>query len=670
MLRAGVTIMRRLVGVSVLGLCALAAEWTGTARYGAAEAPPLAGVVRADSRGSAGWFLTGQSADLMLSGYGFNRTGGPLRFNHPGGVAIVGGNMVLADRNNNRVLVWRGLPAAGDPPALVLGQDGFDTNAPGEGLDGFDWPTAVATDGTRLYVADAYNDRVLVWRSLPTRNRQPADFALTSASGVRWPWGIWTDGRSLAVSATSASRVLLWRSVPEADRAPDLELRIPEFGTPRSIGSDSVRFVVSDHNARPNGQDGPGNFFWTSFPTSAGQTYSFFMASTAAGTGSAGVAPGEHFHGIAFLPDGRLLALANNSLCIWPGFPRSASEPCAVRIGGGGAGSTGVSLEAGDNSGIALLGEQLVLSLNNGNKAVVYRSLPVASSQRPDYAIGSPDVQSNTLTLDGIITNPVPLTDGVRLWISSDFDRRLHVWRSLPREPGQKADLVYDLDFAPWASARVGSGLVLAGQQTVAFWNSPPEGQPADLVLRSSIGGTALGQLRGVAWDGTYFALASYDGNRVLVWRGLPAAGTPPAAQLTVEQPGRISSDGRYLAVTSGAAGSTVLLYEAARLTASPQPARVGGSARPNLPQGVLLAEGALFVADTNNSRVLGWRDAQDAAAGRDPDLVLGATDLAPRKPWIAADRLFWPGALTFDGASLFVGEFKFSNRVLRFSAR
>ena len=58
------------------------------------------------------FFGNGQRADLLLSGYGFNRTGGALRFNHPGGVAVVSGSLVLADRNNNRVLVWQG-------PALI-----------------------------------------------------------------------------------------------------------------------------------------------------------------------------------------------------------------------------------------------------------------------------------------------------------------------------------------------------------------------------------------------------------------------------------------------------------------------------------------------------------------------------------------------------------------------
>ena len=121
---------------------------------------------------SASFFSTAQPADLLLSGYGFNKTGGALRFNHPAGLAIVGGNLVLADRNNNRVLIWSGLPASGAvAPSVVLGQSSFETNAPGNGLDGLNWPTAVATDGMRLYVADTYNQRVLVWLQLPTTNK-------------------------------------------------------------------------------------------------------------------------------------------------------------------------------------------------------------------------------------------------------------------------------------------------------------------------------------------------------------------------------------------------------------------------------------------------------------------------------------------------------------------
>ncbi len=40
--------------------------------------------------GKPGQFSTGQPADIMLSGVGFNNTGGPLLFNHPSGLAVTG----------------------------------------------------------------------------------------------------------------------------------------------------------------------------------------------------------------------------------------------------------------------------------------------------------------------------------------------------------------------------------------------------------------------------------------------------------------------------------------------------------------------------------------------------------------------------------------------------
>jgi hypothetical protein len=87
-----------------------------------------------------------------------------------------------------------------------------------------------------------------------------------------------------------------------------------------------------------------------------------------------------------------------------------------------------------------------------------------------------------------------------------------------------------------------------------------------------------------------------------------------------------------------------------------------------NLPQGVTLAGGGLFVADTNSNRILAWRDVEEAARGGLPDAVLGATDLRPRGPAIGQHTLLWPGAVSYDGTFLWVGEFKFSNRVVRYS--
>lgn len=613
------------------------------------------------------FFSTFQPADLLLSGYGFGKTGGPLRFNHPGGVAVVGGNLVLADRNNNRVLIWSRTPVSTEiPPDLVLGQASMFDNSPGTGLDGLNWPTAVATDGTRLFVADTYNDRILVWRTMPRRSRQPADYAITSA--VRWPWGIWTDGRRLAVSSTISGSVLLWNQIPQSDLPPDLQLRIPEFGTPRAIVSDGTRFAVSDHNARVAGTNGPGNFFWRNYPASAQQAYSFLItaataASTQPGPPPGGRAPqGEHFHQMLFAEDGRLLALGNRTLCVYREFPTSANTPCAVLVNG---------IDAGDNSGMALDDDgRLFVSLNNGNRVVVFDQIPESPGALPSFAIGSPSITTNTLVTDAIVTNPVPLTDGTRLWVSSDFDRTLHVWRTLPVVDGQKPDFTYRLGFAPWASARIGTGVALAGQETVAFWKNAPEGQPADVTLTRTIGSVSLSDLKGVAWDGTYFFLSSATAGRVWVWLGIPAATSEPIVTLQVERPGRISSDGRYLVVPSLVGGASVQIFDVRTLTSASTPWKVGTGAagvRVNLPEHALVQGGALFVADTPNNRVLIWRDVASAISGAVPTAVLGAESLQVPKPAIGVDRLFWPGALAWDGTNLWVGEFKFSNRLVRF---
>ena len=132
-----------------------------------------------------GKFQSGQEADILLSGMDFNNTGGPLLFNHPGNVASDGKHLILTDRNNNRVLIWNTLPTKNKKPDLVLGQNDFIQNNPGKGLDQMNWLVGVATDGKRLLVADTYNDRILIWNNFPTQNGQKADYAISNPDNSR-----------------------------------------------------------------------------------------------------------------------------------------------------------------------------------------------------------------------------------------------------------------------------------------------------------------------------------------------------------------------------------------------------------------------------------------------------------------------------------------------------
>ncbi|MEK6570067.1 MAG: hypothetical protein AABZ61_01755, partial [Bacteroidota bacterium] len=117
----------------------------------------------------------------MLSGVDFNNSGGPYLYNHPSGIASDGSRFLLCDRFNNRVLVWNSLPTQWNtPPDLVLGQPNFTSNNPGTAKSSLNWPgnVSVASNGV-VGVTDTENDRILIWRQFPTQNAQAASISIS-----------------------------------------------------------------------------------------------------------------------------------------------------------------------------------------------------------------------------------------------------------------------------------------------------------------------------------------------------------------------------------------------------------------------------------------------------------------------------------------------------------
>lgn len=99
------------------------------------------------------------------------------------GVTIADGRLFVADTGNRRVLVWNSLPEKnGQPADLVLGQENAatrDDNASGIGAAvGMRWPHAIAVAGARIVVADAGNNRIMVWNAMPNADGAPCSFVL------------------------------------------------------------------------------------------------------------------------------------------------------------------------------------------------------------------------------------------------------------------------------------------------------------------------------------------------------------------------------------------------------------------------------------------------------------------------------------------------------------
>ena len=104
--------------------------------------------------------------------------------NVPTGICAAAAGLAVADAWNNRVLLWKTLPTSDNTPAdVVLGQDTFRDAEQNRGnahptASTMHWPYGVAFHNGRLFVADSGNRRILIWNELPSKNGQPADLVL------------------------------------------------------------------------------------------------------------------------------------------------------------------------------------------------------------------------------------------------------------------------------------------------------------------------------------------------------------------------------------------------------------------------------------------------------------------------------------------------------------
>lgn len=606
---------------------------------------------------TAGFFQTGQDADIMLSGIDFNNTGGGLLFNHQSGIASDGTRLLVSDTFNNRVLIWKTLPAANVAPDLVLGQKNLTTNDPGSGRDQMNWPFQVSTDGQRVVVADTRNHRVLIWNSFPTQSGAPADVVIEgrqigSKAEFMSGWGAWTNGTKLVAtnSVPGQGKILIWNRLPTADNTvPDVVLSGNGIGTPRQVMSDGTRLAVGDHNASVPGKSTNLTHFWKTFPT-ADTTPPDFVMEDPANRNSDTWMTGT------IASDGRLIVMGS-TLMIWNSFPTDANDGPDVTI-------AGFAFRPGDYAGVAFAGGRVYVSSGNFNKILVYNTVPTSSTRMPDFAIGAPDLCTNSLETNYFMTNPTPLSDGKSLWVASSYEQKMWVWRNIPDGSGAAPDIVYDFPlFAAWGAALSGHTLALAGGPKVYVWDTLPlGGELPSRTLEGRIGSITLRDVRGVAIDERYFYLADQQANKVYVWAGVPASTSEPVFSLDVASPGSMSSDGTYLTVTQSGAGK-VLIYSVSALGSTSIPATITARA----PTGALATRGRLFIADWGYNGVLTWSDIRTAAAGQQADIILGRTNFSDTEAQIGRNKMFQPGQLFFDGRYLWVGELKFANRLLRF---
>ncbi|MCB0403193.1 MAG: NHL repeat-containing protein [Bdellovibrionales bacterium] len=157
-----------------------------------------------------------------------------LEMDNPRSVAVGGGNLYVSELSNNRVLVFGSeTPSTGTGAAHVLGNAAFASGVYGTSSTRFSNLRGLFFLGSRLFLADTDNCRIVMWSTLPNYDNdiavdavlgQPDFVTGTSNSGnvaannFFNPVHVSTNGTYTFVSDSTDSRVLVFDGIPSGEQ--------------------------------------------------------------------------------------------------------------------------------------------------------------------------------------------------------------------------------------------------------------------------------------------------------------------------------------------------------------------------------------------------------------------------------------------------------------------
>lgn len=386
------------------------------------------------------------------------------------GLAYVNDMLIVADSNragaspiNNRVMIYKNLssqfpdpplippnqgsrcPVCGGTASIVLGQPNFENTTANTSQSGMSLPTAVATDGQILVVADTNNNRVLIWNSIPEANNAPADVVVgqtnftsygtavpPTATSLRGPQGVWIQNGKLYIADTQDHRILIYNSIPTANGAKaDLVLGQPNFTTfvqpdltqanqdatatnllnPVSVSSDGIHLFVTDlgHNRV---------LIWNSLPTHNQQPADVVIGQP----DMVSSLPDNAYSGTAASTAGQTLQ-ETPVMCTVSNGKDANNNPTYPPLCDGLLSFPRYVLSDGNWFFIADGGNDRVL---------VYYHIPTKNGEFPDIILGQPNGFTDVSTADtDSLATPMSLAwDGRNLFVSDTYNQRVLIYRT------------------------------------------------------------------------------------------------------------------------------------------------------------------------------------------------------------------------------------------------
>jgi uncharacterized protein (TIGR03437 family) len=436
--------------------------------------------------GLAADFMTGMSARAVIGQTTFtsqNSGASNTLLGGVGGIAYANNTLFVTDANrlgnvpiNNRVLIFNNIshmlpsataeigPNTGRCPVcvqganLALGQPDFTSINFSTTAAGMRLPTSVATDGRTLAVADTANNRVLIWKQIPSQMGQPADIVLgqpdfttvqqvvVNQTSLRAPQGVWIQNGRIFVADTQNNRVMIWNSFPTKNNQPaDLVLGQPNFTTspnldltkssltaaantllnPVGVSSDGVRLIVTDLGFNRV-------LIWNTIPTKTQQPADIeigqkdFTTSEFNDNNDLCVSTGADASGNPMYP-----SICNRTLS----FPRFALSD----------------------------GQRLFIADGGNDRVLIFNTIPTANAPAADVILGQPDQYNDILvtstndifdpnlfqSASNVTPSPTGLAwDGTNLYVTDSLNYRVLV-------------------FTPGSSDVPGNGVVNSASQAI-----------------------------------------------------------------------------------------------------------------------------------------------------------------------------------------------------------
>jgi hypothetical protein len=560
----------------------------------------------------------------------------------PRAVAVSGGKLFVADRTNNRVLIWNTIPTVNNQAAdVVLGQPNMTSGTANNGgvtAHSLYNPNGVAVINGKLYVADYNNNRVLIWNTIPTTNQVDADIVLgqpdmtsnavnnggISAHSLRGPSNTFGTADKLVITDSANNRVLIFNTIPTANQA-DADVAV---GQPNmtSATADNGGISATSLNTPWDADIIDGKLYiaemfssrvlgFNTVPTSTGAAADFVLGQDSFARNNYSFGGNNRFAGgfRADIQDGKMVATDTNNhrVLLWNSVPTPSDsinpdvilgQPDLSTLTANNGGTSASSLYY--PTGATVCGSKLLVADYYNQRVLIWNTIPATNQTAADIVLGQPNMTSATTNNGGISAHSLyyprhVACTGTKLAVVDMANNRVLVWNEFPTTNQEDADVVI--------------------------------GQPNMTSNTANNGGISAHTVKtpvSVSFIGSKLAVVDYENNRILLFNTVPAVNGADA-DVVLGQPNMSSNTSN-----NGGLSATSLSF----------------------PADVYSDGTRVFAVDKDNHRILGWSEFP-TSNGQAANFVIGQASFTSTQRDITAETLLDPTSVSIYNSNVYAGD-------------